>query len=69
MIGFAQRDMIDRFLHGVDPEMYAYVEQIITNSIEYTAREIVAGITNVSSGSVTIPVSLGAVIKKIQVTK
>lgn len=63
-IGFAQDDMIDRFLHGIDPELHTYAEDLIRKSILETAKEILAAQSGVSASSVTIPPALQSVLDK-----
>jgi hypothetical protein len=64
--GFAQIDMIDRFLHGVDSEMYDYAKGIVANSIRSTATEIVAALTGTPSDKVVLSPDVMAVLNKIQ---
>lgn len=64
-VGFAQSDMIERFLHGIDPEMYE-CSRIIRSSIEQTAREILGAVTNADPKSIVFSQSLSGVFEKIQ---
>lgn len=65
-LGFAQSDMIDRFLHGSDPDMQGYAESLIRESITETAREVIAALQGVAVDRVAISPALQQVIGSLQ---
>ncbi|MBA8915068.1 MULTISPECIES: hypothetical protein [Methylobacteriaceae] len=65
-LGFAQSDMIDRFMHGIDPELYEFSQEIIKQSIEQISEELIAAFTGSTSTGTGLPAAVVSIIEKIK---
>ncbi|AWI88464.1 hypothetical protein C0214_09510 [Methylobacterium sp. DM1] len=58
--------MIDRFMHGIDPELYEFSQEIIKQSIEQISEELIAAFTGSTSTGTGLPAAVVSIIEKIK---
>jgi hypothetical protein len=53
IIPFAQRDIVDRYLHGIDPDFERGFEEFLRSTMENTAESVVNGVNGLSKARKT----------------